>query len=439
MMVRRLRSWSLNKIFLITTILLLAVGTFNFAYASRDQAVGIDWFKVITDMFAGETSARSTGATFFSTSLLDIGLWSVTGCTVDGWLDALYKDVDSCNPSFFQTGTAGSNNSILAYGSRGVQGFMETPPPVNTAYYFESLKDESLLFKSTYAQSNVIDPFVAVLSAWRGMRNIAYGMLAVFVMTTAVLITLRKKVDAQTVVTAQMALPRIFISAVLITFSYPLGSFFAQLIIPATKIGIWALGAGAFQGGLSGNQAGFTTTQCPSLIGSAIIRDFTQMSTCLTEAAANNTFGNAGVGAALALDFGTVLLFALAVVLYVVIIFGALIVLAINFLKLLLRTIFAPIIFAVAAIPGQEGRIVDWFKDQLSASLALAVTMFCLMLGGSIALTTPWGASPIPGTDSYISTSLRGFMGTFIMVIMGMVALKAPSMLDAAIKGPKKK
>jgi hypothetical protein len=91
---------------------------------------------------------------------------------------------------------------------------------------------ESLGIKSAYAQNvtgsgaNVIAPVKAL---WQIMRNFAYLMYIILFLVVGVMLIFRQKMNAQTVISVQAALPGLVIGLVLITFSYLIAAVLVDL------------------------------------------------------------------------------------------------------------------------------------------------------------------------------------------------------------------
>lgn len=103
-----------------------------------------------------------------------------------------------------------------------------TTPPAHPVEYLADL-GQNFGIKPAYAQvggsgASVISP---ILDLWKLTRNISYfGFILVF-MAIGFMIMFRQKLNPQTVISAQNALPGVVIAMILVTFSY----FIAALII----------------------------------------------------------------------------------------------------------------------------------------------------------------------------------------------------------------
>jgi hypothetical protein len=155
---------------------------------------------------------------------------------VNGFCNTIWTTVAAQSGIYFQTfgATPGltTNKTDAAYLQKTYQeslaGYSEVAlaqiyanPPANT-YAFVKDMGQSLGFipKSAYAQGIGFSGLSVLLPIWKVFRNIAYLLLALFMIVIGFLIMFRQKIDPKTVVTVQNALPNIVITLLLITFSY---------------------------------------------------------------------------------------------------------------------------------------------------------------------------------------------------------------------------
>jgi|GEM_PF-988799 len=87
----------------------------------------------------------------------------------------------------------------------------------------------------TYAQTNsgggsgyeAMKPF---LEFWKVFRNLAYSLYIIMFVVVGIMIMLRTKINAQTIITIQTALPNLLITLLLITFSYAIVGFMIDIM-----------------------------------------------------------------------------------------------------------------------------------------------------------------------------------------------------------------
>lgn len=110
-------------------------------------------------------------------------------------------------------------------------------PPTSATQYLASVGEGFGVVQPAYAQSisgggaGVIQP---ILKVWQYMRDIAYLAFIILFLAVGFMIMFRKKINPQTVISVQSALPGLVIGLVLVTFSY----FISALLIDASFLGM---------------------------------------------------------------------------------------------------------------------------------------------------------------------------------------------------------
>ncbi len=123
-------------------------------------------------------------------------------------------------------GLLGTTGSILVG--------MYTNPPINSHDYIASLGQE-LGISEAHAQvggsgTTVLSP---IFNLWEVSRNIVYLMMIIIFVVIGLMVMFRQKLNPQTVISIQTALPGLVIGLVLITFSY----FIASVVTDVAFIG----------------------------------------------------------------------------------------------------------------------------------------------------------------------------------------------------------
>ncbi|MFC1756185.1 hypothetical protein ACFLZK_02215 [Patescibacteria group bacterium] len=279
--------------------------------------------------------------------------------------------------------------AMLAYGIPTSQ-----PVPVNLAYYAKhNLQKVPVIGNTAFAQTSMYNSIGLrlILEIWETTRNIAYAMMTVIMLVIGIMISTGKKINPQTIVTAQTALPKIVISLVLITFSYPIGAVFASAVLPLTKVILKIFFQDFLSGGISyfGGQPG----------------QMVSMNALVTIAGLVISLAGGG--------FVGVLTGTLLIVLTIVALLVAGVKLIIINVKILLQILLAPIQFAMASIPGQEHLITDWFKQMIAKVLAIPAIVFMISLAWYL-LIKPFTSPETMASMFYSSFSnWSDFYGTF--------------------------
>ncbi|MBU0649901.1 hypothetical protein KJ605_01625 [Patescibacteria group bacterium] len=310
--------------------------------------------------------------------------------------------------AFNQTTTSGSLLGI----ANTVEGVVKTEPlPTNLAYFWNDtiakvpFAGTALAAEVKYANAPLID---TILTIWKTSRNIAFGVLAIVMLVIGIMIMTRKKLSPQLVVTAQYTLPRIALAVILIVFSYPIGAVLASSMrYLADLMGAVVLGSASTNSLSGGGIAGIIAYILSSLLFAT--------------------------GAALPIMIVVTVSILVIVVLYITIWIKAILL----FMKLIISIIFAPISFALSAIPGNEGMMSNWFKQALVNVLSY-VGMFTFLNVGVLIIREITRAP-----SAFNGTNVAGFFvvillpGIFIWILLQ--TLKVPGKIQTFIMGDPRK
>lgn len=134
------------------------------------------------------------------------------------------------------------NNQYTAVRQLGnTIGVLSGNPPVESHQYFAYMAGKAGFVDQAYAQSTgpggfgILQPIQKI---WVATRNIAYLIVSLILVVIGFMIMLRKKIDAQTVIGVQQALPSIVVTLLLITFSYAIAGLVIDMIYFVTFFGI---------------------------------------------------------------------------------------------------------------------------------------------------------------------------------------------------------
>lgn len=163
------------------------------------------------------SNSASLQTDYALTNLINSLSCLISGISINGQGCGTYNK----NAEFIRFDYLPSGGAIGALGS-GIS-LMFTHPPVSGIQYTAYLLREELnLAKPVYAQVGgtgieVVRPIEAL---WRTSRNIAYLAFTVIFIAVGFMVMFRQRLDAQTVVSVQSALPGLIIGLILVTFSY---------------------------------------------------------------------------------------------------------------------------------------------------------------------------------------------------------------------------
>ena len=132
--------------------------------------------------------------------------------------------------------------------------------PVTLNSYYAYLQTKNPLVKTAYATTGT-QALTPILSLWVVSRNVAYLFFVVIFVVAGFMIMFRSKLNPQTSVSIQLALPKIVVSLILVTFSYA----FIALIIDISNLTI-AIIANLYKGFLQ-SPSSLTSDWLPTIMG----------------------------------------------------------------------------------------------------------------------------------------------------------------------------
>jgi hypothetical protein len=135
-----------------------------------------------------------------------------------------FNKFDQYFDSLKQTSYDSTNSSFVA------KLFDYRNRPISGIGYLAGLKNKFSVVKPTYAQGFGYTALNPVQKYWTGFRNIAYALFTLVAIIFAFLIMFKVKLDPQTVISVQSALPKIIVALLLVTFSYAISGFMIDLM-----------------------------------------------------------------------------------------------------------------------------------------------------------------------------------------------------------------
>ncbi len=312
-------------------------------------------------------------------------------------------------------------------------GMLYQNPPVRTADYLASVGQGLGIVKTANAQvvgsgAAVLNP---ILTLWQVSRNIAYVIMIIVFLVIGLMIMFRNKINPQTVITAQTALPGLVIGLIMITFSYFLAGLISDMAFVGTNVvGYYFVAA---QGKLDNGEFKEQLNLTQKLSNQNILSLMSPLTGVVTrdraESVANSIISNLGdainplrivvfwlsaqflmpiaggipppwgliAGPVLSLLGGVTANVALPFFLGYFLSFAAALALIYQMIKLLLRlimawltiiflTISAPFQFLIASLPGRQGMATGWVLNMIGNILifpaVVAVLYFVAFIMG---------------------------------------------------------
>lgn len=351
-----------------------------------------------------------------------------------------------------QTNEGGKiKNKLIVYKNSGVSGgaiggittlvASLYNPPASSVQYLAHIGENLGLIKPVYAQvpgsgAGVVAP---ILKLWQAIRNFTYLIFIVIFLITGFMIMLRQKINPQTVITIQNALPGLVVGLILVTFSY----FIASLIIDLAFVGIPLIAHIFSQTGLDNAfgsasdiqniaresnllQMFWTTLE---RIGSP--ETFSDLFSGISNTASLNspaylayglitgiigaiigtlvfpglgTLGGIALGGGLGGALGPLIVTGVVSIIIPLVLVIALTIQMFRlflgligaYIQLLISTLTGPLIILASSLPGRGGGINDWIKNLLANALIFPAVIAGFLFAGMILALRPedWQSTP---------------------------------------------
>lgn len=305
----------------------------------------------------------------------------------------------------------GTATNLIAY--------MYQKAPASSIEYFADLGSRLKVVKPTYAQGIGFESLSPIKGLWTKFRNVAYLIITLVLVFIGFAIMFRLKINPQTVVTIQSALPKIIIALILVTFSYAI----AGLIIDLMYLII------SFFAAIFGQPILFNV----NVFG--FVEEFFGGFGFPTRAGAGETLGQAikslvsdlgwvlpGIGSLAKLIISVALLFA---------VFKLFFTLIIAYISIIAAVIFSPWLLMLEAIPGQKG-LMNWLKMMLTNIVPFIITGLLFLIASSLlesmkAADGPMWIAPFLGG--------QGSANTYVPTIIAFgLILAAPTVIASVQK-----
>lgn len=424
----------LKKAFLVIAVYFIVISLFSY-FINKDKASLIspispieqnrkEIYKVINDKELNKTKEGK----------LTIALYKMSMCSMIG---------EACtdNPA----------DADKNYG-KSVFGFMSNliiipyanPPASGVMWAYEGLQNAGFVPKTMAAEGIGFAAIKPFSNLWKIFRDLSYMLLVIILIAIGFMIMFRAKINPQTVISVENALPKIVIALILITFSFAIAGFLIDLMYMSIVLLVALLGSNGnnynvtqFQNNyigagttqlfkdVSAGQPWFTqlgilpvlsdsilgilppiisigiksivglvfTVWIGNLVHISLVKPFTTAFTGVGLATVN--LGNiweaiTGTGGALLAYFllfllgftaiFTIILNILLVGTLLFLVFRIFALLFVSYLKLLLLVIIGPFLLIFEAIPGKNV-FAWWLKSILGNLLAFPVTIAIFLIG----------------------------------------------------------
>ena len=126
-----------------------------------------------------------------------------------------------------QTGDLISQNSTVQ--SLALATGIMYQQPLSSVQYLAFLKNKIGIVEPSYAATPGTELLAPLIIIWEGVRNASYVFFIIIFVAVGFMVMFRSKLNPQTIINIQLALPRIIIGLILVTFSFAILSFIVDL------------------------------------------------------------------------------------------------------------------------------------------------------------------------------------------------------------------
>lgn len=373
----------------------------------------------ISNTVQGTSLQKFTSNTL--TYIIEGSLLILVGCDPEGKIAVCNKD--------FKTGAVNTTGTMI--------GMLYTPQASGVEYVASTLKDFGLV-ESAYAQTGSgFENLEPLRGVWQSFRNITYMLFVIIFLVIGLAVMFRYRLNPQTVVTVQLALPRIIIALLLVTFSYAIAGFVIDLLyivislmaVAFADVGVpgWTYTAQALQQQFTemGFFAAFRTLFEQVGWGTpvAISAYLAGLVTAVTALFAAPVAPAAGLAT---LTVGSILLTLILVIIVFWILIRLFLSLLQSYIAILLLVVFGPIYITAGIIPGFGG-FGSWLRSLVANLATFAGVAFVLMLGLVLVKASETGGLWQPpvvfggAVGTAVSAQIRLIIGFGILLIVHQV------------------
>jgi hypothetical protein len=328
---------------------------------------------------------------------------------------------------------------------------MYTSPPASGVDYLADMGQKLGVVKPAYAQEEGFgfNAMARIRPIWTAFRNISYVFFVLILVFIGFAIMFRVKINPQTVISLQSALPKIVIALILITFSYAIVGLMIDLMLVFSGLitNLFIGGEGVMRS-ISG---------VPEIMAeiSAFVGRLAPNNPVIAMNLANGLFFTLAVVVSLvaAIILGPIswLVAIIAIILILIAVLRCVWTMLKAYAMIIVSLIFAPLQILIGTLPGSDA-ISSWFRGLIGniavfpAMLAMFYIAAYLMLSGVaeiftdptkliVSLVSGW----IPGaagilTPVLVLNSFEGFwnyISFLLLPIIGlMILLMAPKVTD---------
>jgi hypothetical protein len=308
-------------------------------------------------------------------------------------------------------------------------------PPASSVEYLADFGQRLHLVFPAYAQEGTgYQGLSGIMELWKVFRNIAYIFFVLIFVVVGFMIMFRAKLNPQTVVNLQLALPKLVVTLLLITFSYAIAGLILDLIYLSIYLATYVINTSIPSGinveqFFSKNLLELIENFHPWGIADEFSRRLNELSLGggITETFKTLLTSNILGVSIIQLIIGFAILFS---------ILKLLLLLVLAYVNIILQVIFSPIILLLNALP-QANTFSSWLKNLLANAASFPAAAILILVGSAIIRNTsdktPLGSSFTPPFLNFFANSQQ-FVTNVIGIGFLLMMPQAIKLIQEALK-----
>jgi hypothetical protein len=210
----------LKKAFLVVAVYFIIISLFShfigkdkISLASKTDPIKqnrAEIYKVINDKELGKTKEGK----------LTIALYKMSMCSMIG--EACTDNPADADKNY--------NKSVFGFMSNLIIIPYANPPASGVMWAYEGLQNVGFIPKTIAAEGIGFAAIKPFSNLWKIFRDLSYMLLVIILIAIGFMIMFRAKINPQTVISVENALPKIVISLILITFSFAIAGFMIDMM-----------------------------------------------------------------------------------------------------------------------------------------------------------------------------------------------------------------
>jgi len=121
-------------------------------------------------------------------------------------------------------------NSLIGFTTKFITLPYSQPPASGLYWAYSSLQNTGFIPKTYAAEGIGFASIKGFMKIWTLFRDVSYIVIVVVIIAIGFMIMFRMKINPQTIISVENALPRIVVALLLITFSFPIAGFLIDMM-----------------------------------------------------------------------------------------------------------------------------------------------------------------------------------------------------------------